>query len=287
MKRMALIVLVCVVTIPFMTSAQSQSDTTYDFDPKFDKSIMYRGPDGVYRYRVNLPEETKRELEERAKVIVATFNTNLKRLWERRLPLSDPYYQREKLKIDSATRRLFVGDADYYFTTDSAEYDVDRDDEGYYYEPEGNKGKVIHRISDTRKIYYRDSCPLIKVMETRGHRPVNIYISSIRNPQGNPQRVTSYLRKARTNVTYEYVEFNAEGYTPSSNLQPVSGKPGVYEGTITYIQKFRGIRGDGRKYCDETYRTVTYEVRLVTEGGVPYWDIKLRDILATDTKSLK
>lgn len=290
MKKIILFAFVCMTIMPIVARAQSQCDTTYDYDPRFDTSIMYRGPDGLYHYKVdkvNLSEKEKRELEQRALIQVDMFNQNVKKLWERRLPVDDEYYRREKLKIDSATCELFIGNADYYCSDDSAEYYLTRDQKGYYYECNGRQNKEKRYISDVSQIYYRGGYPIIKVMETVKHRPVNIYISSIRNPKGKPQRITEYLRKARTNVTYEYVDFNGEGYTPTKNLQPVSGRPGVYQGTIEYYQEFRGVMGDGRIYSDRTYRTVTYEVRLIWSGSQHIWDIKLKDILATKTESLK
>lgn len=274
--------------------AQYSGDTTYTYVSEVDTSMMYKGKDGKYHYTVELTEKQKAELEQRAIRLVEKFNNNIEKLWYRPTLEEEKKYGRwylheQKLKLDTATRELFIGKAEEYCNDEIVKYLVYYDDsrKSYFYIAKGKGGRESRYITDNNNIYDTIErgkvVKRIKVKEAVKHRPVQIFISSIKNPKGRPQDVAKYIYRARTSEVYESVNFNANGFVPAGNLQPVAGQPGVYHGTIEYYQDFEGIRGDGIRYSDRTYRTVSYEVRLIVDGNLSYWDIKLGDILATKT----
>ena len=274
--------------------AQYSGDTTYTYVSEVDTSMMYKGKDGKYHYTVELTEKQKAELEQRAIRLVEKFNNNIEKLWYRPTLEEEKKYGRwylheQKLKLDTATRELFIGKAEEYCNDEIVKYLVYYDDsrKSYFYIAKGKGGRESRYITDNNNIYDTIErgkvVKRIKVKEAVKHRPVQIFISSIKNPKGRPQDVAKYIYRARTSEVYESVNFNANGFVPAGNLQPVAGQPGVYHGTIEYYQDFEGILGDGIRYSDRTYRTVSYEVRLIVDGNLSYWDIKLGDILATKT----
>ena len=297
MKNKAVILLfLSIITLPVVSKAQYSGDTTYTYVSEVDTSMMYTDEDGKYHYRIELSEKQKRELEQRAIALVEKFNNNIKKLWERPTPEDEKKYgtwflRQQKLKLDTATRKLFIGNAEKYCEDENVIYRVYRNasTNTYYYITNGKNGRESRDITDNRQVFDTIergySVKRIRVKEVVEHRPVQIFISSIKNPKGKPQDVAKYIYKARTSEIYERVSFNAQGFVPAGNLQPVAGKPGVYRGTIEYYQDFEGVRGDGIKYKDRTYRTISYEVRMYIGGKLSYWDIKLGDILATKTEA--
>ena len=295
MKNRVVILFIIIMPMLSMTvKAQYSGDTTYTYVSEVDTSMMYKGKDGKYHYTVKLTEKQKAELQQRAIRLVEKFNNNIAKLWYRPTPeevkkYGSWYLHEQKLKLDTATRELFIGKAEEYCIDEIVKYCVyyDNSRNSYYYIAKGKGGEENRYIIDNSQIYDTIErgkvIKRIKVRETVKHRPVQIFISSIRNPKGRPQDVAKYIYKARTSEVYESVNFNANCFVPVGNLQPVAGQRGVYHGTIEYYQDFKGVRGDGISYCDRTYRTVSYEVRLIIDGDLSYWDIKLGDILATKT----
>lgn len=281
-----LVVAILTTIIPAVSLAQVANDTIYaGTEQEIDTNIALVGDDGQIHYKVSLSDKSKEEIQQRVKVMVSDLNANIAQLWYRPTPVDielygKKFFDEQQMIIDTATRELFIGNAERYCRDEEADYLVHNDGRYYYNSKSGRK-----YISDVQNIYYdRDSSCRIKIMETVCHRPVQIFITSISNPRGKPQPVTQYLRTARTSPVYEKVLFEASSFR-MGKLEPVAGKEGYYVGTITYVQTFVGIRGDGREYRDRTYRTIRYDVKLIkTQPGWGYWDIKLGDIRAENTE---
>lgn len=275
-----------------VASAQVQIDTIAFERNEYgiDTSMSYIGNDGKIHYKMELSDKQKAEISEQVFRKVQDFGNYVEKLWERRSDLSSRErleFDNYKKSTDSLARELFLGKAEEYYRDEAVRYRVYPDAGEYYYFPQKTNNTRKY-VKNKKEIFfdekYTDKRIIVKEVVKGG--PVKIFISSVRNKTGKPKDVyvKEYLRRARTNATYEEVYFHCGGFQIGA-LEPVKDMPGLYKGVVEYYQDFTGIRGDGHRYADRTYRTVEFEVRLIENDGLAYWDIKLGDIKATKTEA--
>lgn len=295
MKKIILIFLVALLGIPTIAFAQHSVDTIYSIidENTIDTSMMYKDANGKYHYKIDtLSDKQEAELKKAAENKTAVFFSNIKSLWNYKLQgdntkdMSEREFLNKLIKeLQKETYELFIGDAAPYYEDLISDYRVYSDaDNKDYYSKHKKEGWKRYYISDKSQIFTKkDGHEYIGVKELQWQRARQIWITSLYKQTGKPDPVKKYIDRITRKTSYDTVIINVNGFTPAGNLQPVSGQPGVYEGTIHCYQDFTGIRGDGIEYSDRTYRTVKYRVRLVVVGTLAYWEIKLGDILATKT----
>lgn len=273
MKKQILFVIACCI-VTFDIHAQ-------EFRPysEIDSAIVWMDSLGKVHFRAELDIKDIPAIETAAKQLVIDFNENLGKLWHQWTPIEIRDYsvqERSKMKdlYEMAILELFIAKAEKYITTEESRYLV-RD--GYYYNRKGIRRQALNPVWDGNVL--RES-----VIEDIEHPRAIIEITNRHRKSSTKKEVIRYLNNVKNMTSYKQVMFNAGGFTVTNLKKNAQGK---YECTVCYHQHFIGIRADGGRYEDDTYRCITIHIEPIIkptpDGAMIYWDLKLGDVEARET----
>ena len=252
-----------------------------------DSAFCYFDSNGKAHLRADLSTKEVQAIEAAAIRVTEEFNKGVAQLWKPWTQKDREDYSQKELdnykdNIEKNILKLFISNAEVYYSHESSMYKVYKYNGEYYYR---DRNGVPQRAYNPQ----RDGNGVLRetVEEDVRHRPATIEITSKYKKSSPPKEVRKYLGNVKNSNNYVKVEFNCGGFTVSNKLK--KDKNGSYVGTISYYQDFTGTTKDGYSYSDRTYRTVTIYVEVTVQpgpgGDMVVWNIKLGDIRATATVS--
>ena len=244
-----------------------------------DSNIAVIDSAGNVHFRAEIDINDLPAIETAAKQIVIDFNNYLSKLWHQWTETEKKDFTLQELDsmkedYERSTLDLFIAKAEKYVTSEESRYLV-RD--GYYIDRKNIKRLATNPIKDGKVM--REV-----VMEDIEHRPAIIEITNRQKKTNIQREVIKYLKNVKNLTVYKKVVFKAGGFTVTNIKKNANGK---FECTVCYHQQFSGIRRDGGRYGDDTYRCITVHIEPIIQhtkdGTMIYWDLKLGDVNALET----
>lgn len=210
------------------------------------------------KFDIDLTDKQMGSIEAKAIENVNQFNDYVSLIWAKPTEAQKrdmPAFRELKEHYVDRALDLFIAKGEDLYAYDTIEV-------------RGNDGRY-HRQLDS--VFVREAA----IMET----------TSLKNPsKKNRQTVKTYLNKAagllgQPSDTYTQVEVTSSEAYFSRKLRKTGD--GLYEGTLTFSQWFRGYR-DGKRviYGDLTDKTIKVYVERQVILGEEVWDVKLGDVEA-------